>query len=234
MCLRGRRGWVREDRGKGFVCILVLSVCFLPDFEDRKRARQKLPSLIAENGNACTTCAYISPTPGFFAQFYYCQCRWPYGQRCSNTNDGSLERRVVSAYNVYLHILCMIEPGKGMRFSSTQSAGAPSVVHRWTARRASIKMTVRVDILTKAVTSNPQTDGPKFPNQLWDSHPDLIEHTTNVHLIPPLTINTDTRKQTRSTEIQTNPFPLSSLTHPLLPRKHTPHLTSDTPPLSVP
>jgi len=26
---------------------------------------------------------------------------------------------VVSAYNVYLHILCMIEPGKGMRFSSS-------------------------------------------------------------------------------------------------------------------
>ena len=42
----------------------------------------------------------------------------------------------------------------------------------------------------------------------------------------------DTRKQTRSTEIQTNPFPPPSLTHPLLPRKHFPHLTSETPPLS--
>ena len=50
----------------------------------------------------------------------------------------------------------------------------------------------------------------------------------------PLAINTDTRKQTRSTEIQTNPFPPPSRTHPLLPRKHTPHLTSETPPLSVP
>jgi hypothetical protein len=61
------------------------------DFEDRKRARQKLPSLMAENGNACTTCAYLSPTPGFSAPFYYCQCLCPYGQRCSDTNDGSFE-----------------------------------------------------------------------------------------------------------------------------------------------
>ena len=97
-----------------------------------------------------------------------------------------------------------------------------------------ITMTVRVDILTKFVTSNPQTNQHKFPNQLCDSHPDLIEHTSNVYLIPPLTTNTDTRKQTRSTEIQTNPFPLPSLTHPLLPRKHNPHLTPETPPLSVP
>jgi len=73
---------------------------------------------MAENGNVCTTCAYLSPTPGFFAPFYSCQCLCPYGQRCSDTNDGSFERRVVSAYNVYLHILCVIEPGKGMQFSS--------------------------------------------------------------------------------------------------------------------
>jgi len=106
--------------------------------------------------------------------------------------------------------------------------GGQRGAHPW------ITMTVRVDIFTKAVTSNPQTNQPKFPNQLCDSHPDLIEHTTNVHLMPPLTTNTDTRKQTRSTEIQTNPFPLSSLTNPLLPRKHTPHLTPGTPPLSVP
>ena len=85
------------------------------------------------------------------------------------------------------------------------------------ARIPGITMTVRVDILTKDVTSNPQTNQPKFPNQLCDSHPDLIEHTTNVHLIPPSTINTDTRKQTRSTEIQTNSFPPPSLTHPLPP-----------------
>ena len=51
------------------------------DFEDHKRAQQKLPWLMAENGNACTTYAYLSPTPGFFAPFYYCQCLWPYGQR---------------------------------------------------------------------------------------------------------------------------------------------------------
>ena len=34
-------------------------------------------------------------------------------------NEGLFERRVVSVYNVYLHILCMIEPGKGIRFSSS-------------------------------------------------------------------------------------------------------------------
>jgi len=102
------------------------------------------------------------------------------------------------------------------------------------ARIPGITMTVHVDIFTQAVTSNPQTNQHKFPNQLCHSHPDLIEHTTNVHLIPPFTINMDTRKQTRSTEIQTDPFPPSSLTHPLLPSKHTPHLTPETPPLSVP
>jgi len=84
----------------------------------------------------------------------------------------------------------------------------------------------RVDIFTKAVTSNPQTAQPKCPNQLCGSHPDLIEQTTNVHLIPPLTINTDTRKQTRSTEIQTNYFPPPSL-HPSSssPKTHpSPHI----------
>ena len=90
-----------------------------------------------------------------------------------------------------------------------------------TNTKPGITMTVRVDIFTKAVTSNPQINQPKFVNQLCDSHPDLIEHTTNVYLIAPLTSNTDTRKQTRSTEIQTNPFPLLSLTYPLLPCKHT-------------
>jgi len=68
------------------------------------------------------------------------------------------------------------------------------------ARIPGITMTARVDILTKVVKRNPQNNQPKFPNQLCDPHPDLIEHTTNVHLIPPLTINTDTRQQTRSTE----------------------------------
>ena len=89
-----------------------------PDFEDRKRARQKLPSLMAENGNTCTTCAYLSPTAGFFAPCYYCQCLFPDRQRCSDTNYGLFERRVVSVCNAYLHILCMIEPGKDIRFSS--------------------------------------------------------------------------------------------------------------------
>jgi len=81
------------------------------------------------------------------------------------------------------------------------------------ARIPGITMTVRVDIFTKTVTSNPKTNQPKFPNQLYDSHPDLIEHTTNVYLIPSLTTNTDTRKQTRSTEIQTQTFP-SALSDP--------------------
>jgi len=102
------------------------------------------------------------------------------------------------------------------------------------ARIPGITMTVRVDICTKVVTSNPQTNQPKIPNQLCDSHPDLIEHITNVHLIPPLTTITDTRKQKRSTELQTNPFPPPSLTYPFLPHKHNPHLTPETPPLSVP
>jgi len=88
-----------------------------------------------------------------------------------------------------------------------------------------ITMTARVDIFTKVVTSNPQSAEPKYPNQICDSHPDLTvtEQTTNVRLITPLRINTDTRQQTRSTEIQTHHFPRSSLhpsssspqTHPL-------------------
>ena len=93
-------------------------------------------SKMAENGNACTTCAYLSPTPGFFAPFYYCQCLCPYGQRCSDTNDGLFKRRVVSD----LHILYMIEPGKGMRISSSVkhlhnmyfSAPSPQIHLRWT------------------------------------------------------------------------------------------------------
>jgi len=84
------------------------------------------------------------------------------------------------------------------------------------------------------LTRRKERDFGEFANQLCDSHPDLMKHTTNVYLIPPLTTNTDTRKQTRSTEIQTNPFPPLSLTHPLLPRKHSPHLTPETPPLLVP
>jgi len=62
------------------------------------------------------------------------------------------------------------------------------------ARIPGITMTVRVNIFKKAVVINLQTYLPKSPNQLCDSHSDLIEHTTNVHLIPPLTTITDTRK----------------------------------------
>ena len=47
------------------------------------------------------------------------------------------------------------------------------------ARIPGITMTVRVDIFTKVVTSNPQINQPKFANQLCDSHPDLIQHTTD-------------------------------------------------------
>jgi len=35
-----------------------------------------------------------------------------------------------------------------------------------------ITMTVRVDIFTNTVTSNPQTPQPRFSNQICDSHPD--------------------------------------------------------------
>ena len=38
-----------------------------------------------------------------------------------------------------------------------------------------ITMTACMDILTKAVTSNPQSTQPKCPNQICDSHPDLTE-----------------------------------------------------------
>ena len=40
-------------------------------------------------------------------------------QRCSDTNDGLFQRRVVSVYNAYLHILCMIEHDKDIWFSSS-------------------------------------------------------------------------------------------------------------------
>ena len=72
---------------------------------------------MAENRNAFTKYTYLSPKNGFFGPFYYCQCLCPYGQRCSDPNDGSFERR--AAYNVHQHILCMIEPGKDIRFSSS-------------------------------------------------------------------------------------------------------------------
>jgi len=83
------------------------------------------------------------------------------------------------------------------------------VHHQWCTvgqRIPGITMTACADIFTKAVTSNPQSTQPKCLNQICDSHPDLTEQTTIVHLIPPLTINTDTRKQTRSTETQINHF----------------------------
>jgi len=79
------------------------------------------------------------------------------------------------------------------------------------ARIPGITITARVDISTKTVTSNPQSAHPNCPNQICNLHPDLTENPTKVHLIQPLTINTDTRKQTWSTEIQTNHFPPPSL-----------------------
>jgi len=83
-----------------------------PDFEDLKRAWQRLPSLMAENGNACTTCAYLSPTPGFFALFYYYQCLCPYSERCSDTNDGHLNKGW-SLYTMYICTFCAwLNPGK--------------------------------------------------------------------------------------------------------------------------
>jgi len=88
-----------------------------PDFEDYKRARQKLPSLMAENRNACTTCAHLRLLCSIL--LFQCLCPYINGQGCSDTNDGLFERRVVSVYNAYLHILCMIEPGKDIRFSSS-------------------------------------------------------------------------------------------------------------------
>ena len=38
----------------------------------KKRCRQELLSLMAENGKACTTHVYFSPTPGFFAPYLVC------------------------------------------------------------------------------------------------------------------------------------------------------------------
>jgi len=43
------------------------------------------------------------------------------------------------------------------------------------ARIPGVTMTARMDILTKAVTSNPQSAQPKCLNQICDSHPDLTE-----------------------------------------------------------
>jgi len=48
------------------------------------------------------------------------------------------------------------------------------------ARIPRITMSVRVDIFTKVVTRNPQTNQLKFPNQPCDSHLDLIEHHQRV------------------------------------------------------
>jgi len=42
-----------------------------------KRARLGLPSLMAENGNACTTYACLGPNPRFSAPFRHGQCLWP-------------------------------------------------------------------------------------------------------------------------------------------------------------
>ena len=94
---------------------------------------------------------------------------------------------------------------------STKCAGVPSVVHRRTARRAS--MGCPRGHVHKSCNEKPTNLSTKSPDQICDSHPDVIKQTTNVHLIPPFSINTDIRKQTRSTKIQTKHFPPPSL-HP--------------------
>ena len=38
----------------------------------KQRCQQELLSLMAENGNACMTSEYLSPTPGFFAPYLVC------------------------------------------------------------------------------------------------------------------------------------------------------------------
>jgi len=45
-----------------------------------KRCQQELLPLTAENGNACMTSEYLSPTLGFFAP-YLVRNFWPYAQR---------------------------------------------------------------------------------------------------------------------------------------------------------
>jgi len=98
------------------------------------------------------------------------------------------------------------------------------------ARIPGITMTALQDIFTKAVTSNPQTAQPKCPNQICDSHPDQIEQTTSVHFIPALTKENKHEVPKYKLSISLRPL----CTHPLLPHKHTPRLTSETLPLSVP
>jgi len=44
------------------------------------RCQQEILSLMAENGNACMTSEYLSPTPGFFAP-YLVRNFWPCAQR---------------------------------------------------------------------------------------------------------------------------------------------------------
>jgi len=46
----------------------------------KQRCRQELLSLMAENGNACMTSEYLSPTPGFFAPYLVCNF-WSCAQR---------------------------------------------------------------------------------------------------------------------------------------------------------
>jgi len=71
-----------------------------PDFEDRKRTRQEIPSLMAENGNSCTTCAYLSPTLGFFAPFYYCHCLCPYDVQKKKTWDELAKSVVINSSSI--------------------------------------------------------------------------------------------------------------------------------------
>jgi len=78
------------------------------------------------------------------------------------------------------------------------------------ARIPGITMTARVDIFTNTVTSNPQTPEPKFRNQICAPRLNQTNHQRAFHTTFD---NQYENKKTRSTEIQTNPFPPPSL-HP--------------------
>jgi len=88
-----------------------------PKRQSRWRLQECMVAIQAATHNMCMCISQSNSS--LLCSILYCQCLCPYGQRCSDANDGLFERRVVSVYNVYLHILCMIETGKDIRFSSS-------------------------------------------------------------------------------------------------------------------